>query len=193
MTCLPSPAPNAAAKLVASLDVLEEILLLACLNNHSLGLPTALGPLSLACRYFHGLLSTRSSPSFFSRLFFSSFGIQCPARFMHDTGSHTKEVLQVFWEHLKKFRGVSQGHQICSSLNAADWNFVSSFLSLLESPECQAHRQLIIYAQIDKVAATHLIENVSGEGMNCQITWLAMDVWLAVDRSSCPLISYFSL
>jgi hypothetical protein len=178
-THLPLPVyPSAAHKLILSIDILEEIIFLACLNPQSLGPPDSIYPLSLTCKQFAAVLSTSANPAFFNRLFQTSFGMS-PQSYL-TPGRDVKEAVQNFWTFLKKFRNVYQGNLSLKCLGVEDWNFVASFISVAGSQEHQAFRQLTLYAHVDKVSRDLLLGALPRpSGRKEPVTWLAMGIWWA--------------
>lgn len=180
-----SSQSTAAFKLIASFDVLEEILLLTCLNKDALGYPTAISYLGLTCKKFASLLSHSVNPAFIHRLFVLSFGLN-PQPFLHNNFT-VFFVFQTFWTFLKKFHDVNHGRLGLNDLSFEDWNFASSLLFLLDVKARQAYRQLTLYAYVDQVSKAYLMKALQqSSGREDPKTWLAMEVWWATHiRSQC--------
>jgi hypothetical protein len=183
---LPLP-PTSTQKLLSSLDVLEEIFLLACLNEQVLGLPVALHALSLSCKYFADILSRSENAAFFNRLFVLAVGFS-PNRhtILNDLSEYP---FRTFWVFLKTFRDAHLGRSRVSDISVNVWTFISTFMGQLNCTDVQTYRQLLSYAHIDQVARSLLLEVLpkAAQRKNPK-AWLATGVWWRCEsfRSSQP-------
>jgi hypothetical protein len=179
-----SSTPTPAQKLLASIDVLEEILFLACLNSDALGPPAAIYPLSLTCKHFASVFSTSRNPTLFERLFISSFGIS-PQRFVTRDGEVIVFIRSI-WTVLKKFRALSQErHQLPITIGTDDWTLISRFISLVALEDQQAFRQLILYAHVDDTSRNLLLDALyRTSGRSNPTTWRALGIWWATHLHS---------
>jgi hypothetical protein len=174
-----------AQKLLASLDVIEEIVFFACINKDDLGPPVIIHSLSLTCKHLASVCSISTNPALFNRLFTSSFRIS-PQRFVTH-GCNTINFIRLFWTVLKKFRLLiqeDQDHHHPSSTDLQvsndDWTFVSNFISRISLQDDRAFRQLILYAHIDKSSRNLLLNALHRPcGRTDKTTWLVLGIWWA--------------